>query len=141
LSDTEIDKMVKNAEANAAADKERRDAIEARNQLDGLVYKVEKDSKEWVDRLAPEMKAKLDAALETGKQALRSGEPAGITSALNELNGAYSAAGASLYQQATQSQPEGGPTDAGAAGGQQQAGGKPDDVVEADYEIVDDNKK
>jgi molecular chaperone DnaK len=141
LSDTEIDKMVKNAEANAAADKERRDAIEARNQLDGLVYKVEKDSKEWVDRLAPEMKAKLDAALETGKQALRSGEPAGITSALNELNGAYSAAGASLYQQATQSQPESGPTDAGAAGGQQQAGGKPDDVVEADYEIVDDNKK
>ncbi len=139
LSDTEIDKMVKAAEANASADKERRDAIESRNQLDGLVYKVEKDSKEWVDRLSPEMKTKLDAALDAGKQALRAGDPAGISSALNTLNGAYSAAGASLYQQATQSPPEGGPTEPGAAG--EQPAGKPEDVVEADYEIVDDTKK
>src|SRR4029079_6916060 len=51
LSDSEIDKMVKQAEQHAADDKQRREEIEARNQLDGLVYKVEKDSKEWVDRL------------------------------------------------------------------------------------------
>ncbi|MFN0180812.1 MAG: molecular chaperone DnaK [Gemmatimonadales bacterium] len=138
LSDTEIDKMVKTAEANASADKERREAIESRNQLDGLVYKVEKDSKDWVDRLAADMKAKLDEAVEAGKQALRAGDPAGITKALADLNGAYSAAGASLYQQATQSTPEPGPADAGAeaAGGKKQ-----EDVVEADYEIVDDTKK
>ncbi len=138
LSDTEIDKMVKTAEANAAADKDRREAIEARNQLDGLVYKVEKDSKEWVDRLAPDVKAKLDEAVEAGKQALRAGDAAGIKTALNELNGAYSAAGASLYQSASQTTTDAGTGEPGPAGAQ---GGKQDDVVEADYEIVDDGKK
>jgi molecular chaperone DnaK len=142
LTDAEIDKMVKTAEANAAADKERREQIESRNQLDGLVYKVEKDSKEWVDRLAPDVKGRLDAAVEAGKQALRAGDPAGIKSALNELNGAYSAAGASLYQSATASAqeapPGGGEAGAGTGAG---AGAKPEEVAEADYEIVDDGKK
>ena len=54
LSDTEIDKMVKAAEQHASEDKERREQIEQRNQLDSLVYRVEKDSKEWVDRLPAE---------------------------------------------------------------------------------------
>jgi molecular chaperone DnaK len=139
LSDAEIDKMVKAAELHAKEDSERREGIESRNQLDGLVYKVEKDSKEWVDRLAPDVKAKLDAAVEAGRQALRAGDPAGIKTALNELNSAYSAAGASLYQSATSGAgpgPEAGPT-AGEPAGEQ----KKEDVVEADYEIVDENKK
>jgi molecular chaperone DnaK len=139
LSDAEIDKMVKAAELHAKEDSERREGIESRNQLDGLVYKVEKDSKEWVDRLAPDVKAKLDAAVEAGRQALRAGDPAGIKTALNELNSAYSAAGASLYQSATSGAepgPEAGPT-AGEPAGEQ----KKDDVVEADYEIVDESKK
>ena len=140
LSDADIDKMVKTAEANATADKERRDSIEARNQLDGLVYKVEKDSKEWVDRLSPDLKSKLDAAVEAGKQALRAGDAPGITAALTELNTAYSAAGASLYQSAAQSSAETAANDQTSEGGQQTQG-KPDDVVEADYEIVDDPKK
>src|ERR687897_228088 len=50
LSDADIDKMVKDAESHAADDKARREQIEARNQLDSLVYRVEKDSKEWADR-------------------------------------------------------------------------------------------
>ncbi len=137
LSDSEIDKMVKQAESHAAEDKQRRDEIEARNQLDGLVYKVEKDSKEWVDRLSSEAKSRLDAALEAGKAALRTGDAAGIRTALDGLNAAYSAAGASLYQAAQE---------AGAAGAGPQAGpsaepGAKDDVVEADYEIVDEGKK
>jgi molecular chaperone DnaK len=138
LSDQEIEKMVKAAEANANADKSRREEIEAKNQLDGLVYKVEKDSKEWVDRLGADAKARLDAAVEGGKAALRTGETEGIKKALEELNAAYSAAGASLYQQGQ----AGG--DAGAATGttgEAPAGEKKDDVVEADYEIVDDGKK
>ncbi|MEP6744100.1 MAG: Hsp70 family protein, partial [Gemmatimonadota bacterium] len=137
LSDQDIEKMVKAAEANANADKTRRDEIEARNQLDGLVYKVEKDSKEWIDRLSADAKSRLDQALEAGKGALRTGETAGIQKALEELSAAYSAAGASLYQQG-QAAGEGAP----AGDGQPQAdGGKKEDVVEADYEIVDDGKK
>ncbi len=137
LSDAEIDKMVKAAELHAKEDQERREQIEARNQLDGLVYKVEKDSKDWVDRLPADTKSRLDAAVESGRQALRAGDPAGIKTALNELNAAYSAAGASLYQQASST-----------SGAQPQADGAPgaeekpkEDVVEADYEIVDDDKK
>ena len=137
LSDNDIEKMVKAAEANATADKSRRDEIEAKNQLDGLVYKVEKDSKEWIDRLSVDAKTRLDAALEAGKAALRTGETGGIRKALEELNGAYSAAGASLYQQG-QAGGEGSPAQEGQP---QPDGEKKEDVVEADYEIVDDGKK
>ncbi|HEU5049784.1 MAG TPA: molecular chaperone DnaK [Gemmatimonadales bacterium] len=139
LSDAEIDKMVKNAEAHASEDKARRDQIEARNQLDGLVYRVEKDSKEWVDKLPADAKTRLDAAVEAGKAALRTGEADGIRTALDELNAAYSAAGAALYQaqagaEAAAGTPPGAEAPAGEAGAES-------DVVEADYEIVDDSKK
>jgi molecular chaperone DnaK len=136
LSDAEIDRMVKQAESHAADDKARRDQIEARNQLDGLVYKVEKDSKEWVDKLPAGAKSRLDQALEGGKQALRTGEVDGIRHALDELNAAYSAAGAALYQSQQGAAQPGGqePPTAGAEPPKQE------DVVEADYEIVDDKK-
>ncbi|HUL70911.1 MAG TPA: molecular chaperone DnaK [Gemmatimonadales bacterium] len=137
LSESEIDKMVKAAEAHASEDKDRREQIEQRNQLDGLVYKVEKDSKEWVDRLSGDLKSRLDAAVEGGKQALRTGDADGIKRALDELNSAYSAAGASLYQSAQSTAGAGEPS-AQAAG---EASKAKEDVVEADYEIVDDSKK
>src|SRR5687767_15449500 len=138
LSDAEIDRMVKDAEKNAAEDAERREAIESRNQLDGLVYKVEKDSKEWVDRLSSDVKGRLDAAVEAGRQALRAGDAAGIKTALAELNAAYSAAGASLYDAANAA----GATQAdGTPGPEPSAGQAKEDVVEADYEIVDEEKK
>ena len=137
LSDTDIDKMVKAAEAHSSEDKKRREEIEHRNQLDGLVYKVEKDSKEWADRLATEAKSRLENAVEGAKGALRTGEADLVKKALDELNSAYSAAGASLYQSAQsspESEPGAGPTAEGPAPGKE-------DVVEADYEIVDDSKK
>jgi molecular chaperone DnaK len=142
LSDTDIDKMVKAAEAHASEDKQRRETIEQRNQLDSLVYRVEKDSKEWVDRLPADAKSRLDAAVEGGKQSLRSGDPDAIRKALDELNNAYSAAGASLYQTA-QAQDQGAGAGAGQPGPDAAAEGAKgqDDVVEADYEIVDENKK
>jgi len=136
LSDAEIDKMVKSAEAHAADDKARRDQIDARNQLDGLVYKVEKDSKEWVDRLAADAKSRLDNAVEGAKGALKTGDHELIKKALDELNGAYSAAGASLYQSAQAST---GSADAPPGGAD--ASAPKEDVVEADYEIVDEGKK
>jgi molecular chaperone DnaK len=146
LSETEVDRMVKAAEQHAQEDKTRREEIEARNQLDSLVYRVDKDSKEWVDRLPADAKARLDAALEAGRQALRSGDTDGIRRALDELNTAYSAAGASLYQAAGAAGPSGGgaggPGEAPGGPGEPAQAGKagPDDVVDADYEIVDEKK-
>jgi molecular chaperone DnaK len=144
LSDTDIDRMVKAAEAHASEDKQRREQIEQRNQLDSLVYRVEKDSKEWVDRLPADAKSRLDAAVEGAKQALRTGDPDTIRKGLDELNNAYSAAGASLYQagQAQEQTAEAGSAQSGSetAGSGPQGGGQ-EDVVEADYEIVDESKK
>jgi molecular chaperone DnaK len=147
LSDSEIDRMVKAAEQHAQEDQARREQIEARNQLDSLVYRVDKDSKEWADRLPTDAKSRLDSALEAGRQALRSGDTEAIRRALDELNQAYSAAGASLYQAAGTGTPGGGPGDAGAGaagqsgpGGTAEPGAPQEDVVEADYEIVDEKK-
>ncbi len=139
LSDAEIDRMVTEAEQHASEDKGRREEIDRRNRLDALVYEVEKNSKEWADRLETTHKDRLNGALENAKKALRSGHEAEITSALEELSQAYSAAGASLYQatpaQGGAEQPPG--EEAGAAA---ETESKKEDVVEADYEIVDDSK-
>jgi molecular chaperone DnaK len=148
LGDRDIDKMVKDAEAHAAEDKKRREDIERRNRLDSLVYEVEKNSKEWADKLDASLKTRLDKGVEGAKQALRSGNADEISKALEELQQAYSAAGSSLYA----TQRGAGPTDSGtgaggpgqpegAAGGAGGAGQKQDNVVDADYEIVDDDKK
>jgi molecular chaperone DnaK len=148
LSEAEIDRMVKAAEQHAQEDQSRREQIEARNQLDSLVYRVEKDSKEWADRLPPDARSRLDAALEAGRQALRSGDVDAIRRALDELNQAYSAAGASLYQAAGAGaggpgQPDGGGPGNGPGappGGGAEPQAPRDDVVDADYEIVDEKK-
>jgi molecular chaperone DnaK len=144
LSDNEIDRMVKDAEKNAAEDKTRREEIDTRNRLDGMTYEVEKNSKEWADRLSPDLKSRLDASIERARKALRGSDSAEIKAAQEELTRIYSEAGQSLYQAQGQ-QSGGGPTGgepahepAGTTGSS--TSGKPDDVVEADYEIVDDKK-
>jgi molecular chaperone DnaK len=97
-----------------------------------------------VDRLPADAKSRLDSALEGAKQALRTGDPDTIRRGLDELNNAYSAAGASLYQagQAQEQTAEAG-AGAGQPGGEAAPEGakKDEDVVEADYEIVDESKK
>jgi len=145
LGDKDIDKMVKDAEAHAAEDKKRRDVIEQRNRLDNMVYQVQKESKDWVEKLEPGLKSRLDAAIQSAQSALRSGNADEISKALDELQQAYSAAGASLYAArgtAGADAPGGG--GAGAAGGGDGQPGaetkKDDKVVDADYEIMDDDK-
>jgi molecular chaperone DnaK len=135
LSETEVEKMVKQAEAHASEDKDRREQIDRRNRLDTLVYEVEKNSKEWADRLDSTNKERLNKAVESAKEALRTGAPDGVKSALDELSQAYSAAGASLYEaaRAQSAEPSG-------ADETKTEPPKQDDVVEADYEVVDDNK-
>ena len=132
--------MVKDAESHAADDKRRREEIETRNRLDAMVYDVEKNAKEWSDRLEPSLKQKLDEAVDGAKKALRTGETEGIKKASEALQAAYSEAGRSLYQQAQPSAEAGGDSAAGGAtpGGEPK---KPEEAVEADYEIVDDQEK
>ena len=141
LSDNDIEKMVKDAEKFAVEDKQRREEIDTRNRLDSMTYEVEKNSKEWSDRLSAENKTKLESAVERSRKALRGDDMAEIRAAQEELTKVYSEAGSSLYAQNAQ---QGSTEDAGAtaSGGGQQPGATPgaEDVVEADYEIVDDKK-
>ncbi|HYW13713.1 MAG TPA: molecular chaperone DnaK [Longimicrobium sp.] len=147
LSESEIDKMVKDAESHAGEDKDRREQVEARNRLDSMVYEVEKNMKEWEDKLDQPTKDKLSESLERSRKALKQDDVSEVRSAYEELQAAYTAAGASIYQQQA-----GAGADAGFSGGATagagfdddataQAARPQDDVVEADYEIVDDEKK
>jgi molecular chaperone DnaK len=141
LTDSEIDRMVKDAEKNAAEDKKQREAIDARNRLDSMTYEVEKNVKEWGDKVSAETKAKIDAAIERARKALRGDDMNEIRSAQEELTKVFSEAGQAFYQQQAQASapPETGQP-AGSTAGAEPAGAKADDVVEADYEIVDEKK-
>ena len=100
---------------------------------------METTGKEWGDKVPANLKDRLDASIERSRKALRGDDMAEIRAAQEELTKAYSEAGQAFYQQQAA---EGAAPDAGAApGGEAAAGAKADDVVEADYEIVDDNKK
>jgi len=141
LSDTEIDKMVKDAEKNAEEDRKRREEIDTRNRLDSMTYEVEKNAKEWSDKLPSDLKSRLDASVERARKALKGDDLNEIKAAQEDLSKTFGEAGQSFYAQ-SQGSPSG---EAGATAGQPgepAASGAPaDDVVEADYEIVDDAKK
>jgi molecular chaperone DnaK len=137
LSEAEIEKMVKDAEKNAAEDKRKREEIDQKNRLDTLAYQVEKDSREWGDKVPEELRTRLNNAVERARKAHRGDDMNEIKGALEELSAAFQAAGQAVY--AAQAQAPGSPPGSGdgAAAG---AGDKKEDVVEADYEIVDDKK-
>jgi molecular chaperone DnaK len=141
LSDQEIDKMVKDAESHADEDRRLKEKIEARNQLDSLIYQVEKDTAEWGDKFSGDAKSRVESALERAKKALKQDDLNELQAAREELMQAFSAAGQQFYQaQAASQQPEPGaePAAEPAAAGARAPG--QEDVVEADYEIVDDKK-
>ncbi len=143
LSDAEIDRMVKDAEKNAVEDKKQREAIDARNRLDSMSYEVEKNVKEWGDKVSPEVKGRVDAAIERSRKALRGDDMNEITAAQEELTKVFSEAGQAFYQQqqSAGAQPEGGAEAGAAPGATADTPPGAEDVVEADYEIVDENKK
>lgn len=141
LSDNEIDRMVKDAESHASEDQDRRQKVESRNQLDSLVYQVEKDSAEWGDKVSQGSQTRLAEAVESAKQALKGDDLAAINAARDELMQAFSAAGQEMYQsQAAEAEASTGEAEAAAEEESAGAASEDEDVVEADYEIVDEEK-
>ncbi|HEX6938786.1 MAG TPA: molecular chaperone DnaK [Longimicrobiales bacterium] len=137
LSEQEIEKMVKDAEAHAEEDKKRKEKIDARNQLDALVYQVEKDLKEWGDKVSGDAKSRVESALEGAKKALKQDDLGELTRAREELMQAFSAAGQQVYQAQAAAQSAAG-ADASSEPAAAKASPGGDDVVEADYEIVEE---
>jgi molecular chaperone DnaK len=146
LSEQEIEQMVTEAESHASEDKTRKEKVEARNQLDSLVYQVEKDVGEWGDKVQADTKERVDTAVERAKKALKQDDVGELNAARDELMQAFSAAGQQMYQaeQAAGSAPgaegAGGPQPGAEPGEAAPEGSPEEDVVEADYEIVDEDK-
>ena len=137
LSDAEIDRMVQDAEAHASEDEENREKVEARNQLDSLVYQVEKDTDEWGDKVDEATKNRLESALEQAKEALKGDDTDTLSTARDELMQAFSTAGQEMYQaQASEAGGEEANPEEGSTG--ETEAGTDEDVIEADYEIVEE---
>ncbi|MCI1748903.1 MAG: molecular chaperone DnaK [Acidipropionibacterium sp.] len=136
LGKDEIDKMVKEAEANAEADKKHREAVEMRNEADSLAFRTEKLVEENGDKIPEEVKTPVTEAIATLKEALKGTDNDDeVKAAMDDLNQKASAMGQAIYAAAQASQQE-APADGQAAGESSAAG---DDGV-VDAEIVDDEK-
>ena len=137
LSEEEIKNMVKDAEVHAEEDKTRKEAAEARNQLDSLVYSTEKSLKEYGDDLDAEVKTNIEAALEKAKKALEGDDAAAMRAAAEELNQASHKLAEAMYAKASQQQAQQDPTQPPESGE-----ARPDDnVVDADFEEVKEEEQ
>jgi len=146
LSKEEVEKMTKEAELHAAEDKKRKESVETKNQLDSAVYQLEKTIKDAGEKLPPAIKAKGEAAIADARKELESNDVDRMKAAMEKLT----AVGGEIYQEAQKAGAASGAPDAGqpAAEG---AAAKPEgsakktekkaDVVDADFEVVDDEKK
>ncbi len=139
LSDAEIEKMRRDAREHAAEDKKRKEEIEKANAADSLVYSSEKNLKEYGDKLPAEKRAKIEAALERLKEALKERNVAEIESGTTQLNEAWSEASQELYQaqQDAAAAGEAEPSN-GAAGAEAEA--EEGDFKDVDYEVVDEDE-
>jgi len=139
LSDADIEKMVKDAEVNKAEDEKRKALVEARNQGDALVHSTEKAMGEHGDKVGPDEKTAIEAATAALKEALKGDDVEGIKEKTNTLAQASMKLGEAMYKA---QQSEGAAADAAADGaGKNGSGPAEDNVVDADFEEVDDNKK
>ena len=130
LSDDEVDRMVKDAEAHAEEDKKQKEEVEVRNQTDSLCYSTEQTLNELGDKASADVKSKAEAAIADAKKALEGSDVEAIKAAGESLQSVAYELAQVVYADAQQQ------TD-GAAGAQS----ADDDVVDADYEVVDDEDK
>jgi molecular chaperone DnaK len=135
LSDADIERMVRDAEDNAAADKVRREAVEARNQTEAMVNQVEKTLKEAGDNVSAQDKGEAQAAVEAAKSALEGGDAEAVKAAGERLSQSAMKLGEAMYK----AQAEAAAQPQGTA--QPEAGPSGEKIVDADFEEVDDKNK
>ena len=133
LSKEDIEKMRKEAEMNADSDRKAKEEADVVNQADSLIFQVDKQLKEFGDKLPADKKTEIEASLEELKKAHAEKNLDTIKASMDKLNAVFQAASADMYNNA------GGAADAGA--GEQQAGGNDGEVTDVDFEEVKDEKK
>ena len=137
LSESEIEKMVKDAEAHADEDKKRKALVEAKNHADSLVHATDKALAEHGSKVGEDERKAIENAMADLKEALKTDDAEAITSKTNALAQASMKLGEAMYKQSQDQQ--GGPGDSGATGST--GGGAKEDVVDAEFTEVDDDKK
>ena len=135
LSDSDIEKMVREAEANAASDKARREQVETRNSAEAMVHQVERNLKEHGDKLPAADKEEAETAIAAVRSLLDGSDVEALKSASERLSQAAMKIGQAVYQAGAAE------AAAGAAPGATAGGPGPDNVVDADFEDVEDKKK
>jgi molecular chaperone DnaK len=132
LSDADIEKMIKDAEANADADKARRESVEAKNQAEALIHSTEKSLKDYGDKVSGDDKAAIETALAALKTAVEGDDAEDIKAKTQTLAEASMKLGQAMYESAQGEEGGEGAADARA---------EDDDVVDADFEEIDEDKK
>ncbi|MEI7669859.1 MAG: molecular chaperone DnaK, partial [Pseudomonadota bacterium] len=130
LSDSDIEKMVKDAEANAESDKKRRAGIEAKNHAEGLIHSVEKNLQEHGDKIPAADKETIEQDIAALKKAIEADNTEEITTQLQKLTESSMKLGEALYK----AQQDSATTDSNASGGASSSGANDDNVVDAQYE-------
>ena len=137
LTDAEIEKLVRDAESHAEDDKRKKELIEARNQADAMAYSVEKNIKEFGDKIDASEKARIEEAIVKVKKAIEGDDIDAIKKTQEELTNASHKLAEAMYAKSTAQQGgDSGPQPGAGAGAQAGAGKKDDDVVDADFEEV-----
>ena len=133
LSESEIQRMVRESQQNAQEDKHRRQEIETRNQADQLAYQTEKNLKEYGDKIEADTRAKVEEAVKQVREALKSDNVQSIKSAMENLNSIWHQAASQMYQKSGQAQAQNQAEPTGKATDSEKEQGK---AVDADYEVV-----
>src|SRR5580692_7703256 len=144
LTKEEVEKLRKDAEAHAEEDRKTREAAEIRNNADNLAYQCEKQLKELGDKLSEDQKRGVEDAIKDVREKLNGTDADAIKSATEELQTRFQAISAELYKQAAAQKPGAQPGETTGPSGSQSTGdaGRPgENVVDADFEVVDDDKK
>ena len=145
LSEAEIDQMVKDAETHASEDQEKRNEVEARNQADSLIYETEKNLGEFGDQVDAAIKSNVENAVEELKKALENNDTEDIKAKTENLMQVWHQASEELYKQTAEAggDPSAGPEYQSAPTDEPQStsSSADDEVIDADYEVVDDDKK
>jgi len=136
LSKEDIDRMIREAELHAEEDRRRQEEVEVRNQADNLVYTVEKNLRESGDKLSSGVRSQVESALNALKEAMNKDDIADIRRKMDDLQNASHAMAQELYQKAAQSETSTS-DQTGSSGGATQD----ENVVDADYRVVDDDTK
>ncbi len=140
LSKDEIDKMMKDAESHAGEDGKRKEVIESRNKLDGLLYSVEKTFSENKDKLGDGERAELEEAISESKTALNGEDAEAMNNAFNRLQTASHKLAEVLYSQAGAETPTEEQASSASAGGDSTASSSDDNVIDAEYVDVEEDK-